>query len=81
MIIGPSQPWTYPTVIDNDAVSHEHQMAKHEAGIIKYETYLRVKNFLQRTIVKAIDHEWIADLENKTLGFNHVLPKDLMTHL
>ncbi len=32
-------------------------------------------------IVKSIDHEWLAKVESETMGFNHLSPKTLLTHL
>jgi len=32
-------------------------------------------------IVKSLDHEWLAEVESKTMGFNHLSTKALMTHL
>jgi hypothetical protein len=32
-------------------------------------------------IVKSIDHKWLAEVESETMGFNHLSPKDLLTHL
>jgi len=32
-------------------------------------------------IVKSIDHEWLAEVESETMGFNHLSPKDLLTQL
>ncbi len=46
-----------------------------------YETYLGVKNYIRRMIVKLIDHEWLAKVESETMGFNHLSPKALLTHI
>jgi hypothetical protein len=32
-------------------------------------------------IVKSINHEWLAEVESETIGFNHLSPKALLTHL
>jgi len=32
-------------------------------------------------IVKSIDHEWLGEVKSETMGFNHLSPKDLLTHL
>ena len=32
-------------------------------------------------IVKSVDHEWLAEVKSETMGFNHLSPKDLLTHL
>jgi hypothetical protein len=32
-------------------------------------------------IVKSIDHEWLAKIKSETMGFNHLSPKALLSHL
>jgi hypothetical protein len=32
-------------------------------------------------IVKLLNHEWLAEVESETMGFNHLSAKALMTHL
>ena len=32
-------------------------------------------------IVKSIDHKWLAEVESEMIGFNHLSPKALLTHL
>ena len=78
----PTNPGAYPTTVDaTNAAICEKQIAKHKAEVAEYETYLGVQNWLRRMIVKAIDPEWLAEMESKTMGFNHLSAKDLMTHL
>ncbi len=31
-------------------------------------------------IVKSIDHEWLGKIESEMMGFNHLLPKDLLNN-
>ncbi|KAL7510509.1 hypothetical protein ACHAXN_007409, partial [Cyclotella atomus] len=57
------------------------QIAEHKAEQAEFETYLGVKNFLRKAIVKAVDHKWIAELESKTMGLNHKTPIKILTHL
>ena len=77
----PTNPGPYPASVDTDKVIRERQLAEHKAECIEYETYLGVENFLRRMIVKSIDHEWLAEVESETMGFNHLSPKALLTHL
>jgi len=67
--------------VDPDKIIRERQIAKHKAEVVEYETYLGVENNLRRMIVKSLDHEWLAKVESKTMGFNHLSAKTLMTHL
>ena len=77
----PTNPGPYPATVDPDPVIRERQIAEHKAEIVEYETYLGVENYLRRMIVKSVDHEWIAEVESETMGFNHLSPLQLLTHL
>jgi len=48
-----------------------------QGEIAKYETHLRVEDFLRRSIIKSLDHKWLAKVESETMGFNHLSAKDL----
>jgi len=77
----PTNPGPYPASFDPDKIIRECQIAEHKAEIVKYETYLGVENYLCRMIVKSLDHEWLAEVESETMGFNHLSPKALLSHL
>ena len=77
----PTNPGPYPAIVDQDKIIREHQIAEHKAEIVKYETYLGVENYLCRMIVKSLNHEWLAEVESETMGFNHLSPKALLSHL
>ncbi len=77
----PTNPGPYPATVDTDKLVRECQIAEHKTECIEYETYLGVKNYLCRMIVKSINHEWHAEVESETMGFNHLSPKALLTHL
>ena len=77
----PTNPGPYATTVNPDKVIQEQQIAEHKAEYIEYKTYLGIENYLCRMIVKSIDHEWLAEVESKTMGFNHLSPKALLTHL
>ena len=53
----PTNPGLYPPSVDTDKVIREHQIVEHKAECIEYETYLGVKNYLRRMIVKSIDRK------------------------
>ena len=76
-----TNPGPYPATVDLDKVIRECQIAEHKAECIEYETYLGVKNYIRRMIAKSIDHEWLAKVKSATMGFNHLSPKALLTHL
>ncbi len=77
----PTNPGPYPTTVDPDKVIRERQIAEHKAECIEYETYLSIENYLCRMIVKLINYKWLAKIESETMGFNHLSPKALLSHL
>jgi hypothetical protein len=74
----PTNPGPYPASVNTDKVIRERQIAEHKTECIEYEAYLGVENYLRRMIVMSIDHEWLAEVESETMGFNHLSPK--ITH-
>ena len=77
----PTNPGPYPASVDQDNIICECQIAEHKAEIIEYETYLGNENYLRKMIVKSLDHELLAEVESKMMGFNHLSPKPLLSHL
>ena len=79
--LAPTNPGPYPPSVDQDKIIRKRQIAEHKAEIVEYKTYLGVENYLHRMIVKSLDHKWLAKVESKTMGFNHLSPKALLNHL
>eukprot|EP00804_Cyclotella_cryptica_P007736 CCRYP_001353-RA/>CCRYP_001353-RA protein AED:0.15 eAED:0.15 QI:0/0/0/1/0.2/0.16/6/0/947 len=42
---------------------------------------LGVTSWARKAIVGAVDEEWISEIRNPHVGFNHLMPSDLLTHL
>eukprot|EP00804_Cyclotella_cryptica_P028837 CCRYP_008424-RA/>CCRYP_008424-RA protein AED:0.29 eAED:0.29 QI:0/0/0/1/0.16/0.14/7/0/719 len=76
-----ANPGPYPTTVDPDAVARERQIAEHKAEIREYEMQLGVTSWARKAIVGAVDEEWISEIRNPHVGFNHLMPSDLLTHL
>ena len=76
-----ANPKAYPANPNPDTAKREQQVAEHKAKIAEYETHLGVESWTRRKIVNAIDHEWLAELESETMGFNHRSPRELLAHL
>jgi hypothetical protein len=67
--------------VDPDLLVRERQIAEHKAEIKEYETQLGVASWARRAIVGAVDEEWLSEIRNPHVGFNHKSPLDLLTHL
>eukprot|EP00804_Cyclotella_cryptica_P003263 CCRYP_010497-RA/>CCRYP_010497-RA protein AED:0.29 eAED:0.28 QI:0/0/0/1/0.33/0.25/4/0/732 len=76
-----ANPGPYPTTVDPGAVARERQIAEHKAEIREYEMQLGVTSWARKAIVGAVDEEWISEIRNPHVGFNHLMPSDLLTHL
>lgn len=76
-----TNPGPYPATVDPDILIRERQIAEHKAEIAEFQTYQGVENFLRKAIVKAIDPEWLAEIEDENVGFNHLSPQQLLDHL
>ncbi len=76
-----TNPGPYPATVDPDILIRERQIAEHKAEIAEFQTYQGVENFLCKAIVKAIDPEWLAEIEDENVGFNHLSPRQLLDHL
>ena len=74
-------PGPYPTTVDKDTVVRERQIAEHKAEIKEYETQLGVASWARKAIVGAVDAEWLSEIRNPHVGFNHKTPFELITHL
>ena len=42
---------------------------------------LGVTSWARKAIVGAVDEEWISEIRNPHVGFNHLMPSDLLAHL
>ena len=76
-----NNPGPYPTTVDPDIVVREREIAEHKAEIKEYEVQLGVTSWARKAIVGAIDEEWLSEIRNEHVGFNHISPLDIFTHL
>ena len=79
--IAPTNPGPYPKYPDADAIVREQQIAEHKAKQNKYQTFQGVKAYAQKAIVNAVESEWLAEIKSDTMGYNHLTPKMMLTHL
>ena len=68
-------------MVDPDPIIHECQVAKHKLEVKECETYLGVENALRIKIKEAVDSEWLEAIQSAMLGFTHVMPLAMLTHL
>eukprot|EP00804_Cyclotella_cryptica_P025977 CCRYP_002794-RA/>CCRYP_002794-RA protein AED:0.40 eAED:0.40 QI:0/0/0/1/0/0.5/2/0/349 len=76
-----NNPGPYPATVDPDPLVRERQIAEHKAEVKEYETQLGVASWAWKAIVGAVDKEWLPEIRNPHVGFNHKSPLELLTHL
>ena len=81
IFIAPTNPGPYPKYPDANAIVREQQIAKHKAKQNEYQTFQAVEAYAQKAIVDAVDLEWLAEIKSDTMGYNHLTPKMMLTHL
>ncbi|KAL7486803.1 hypothetical protein ACHAW6_012408, partial [Cyclotella cf. meneghiniana] len=78
----PTNPSAYPTTVDkNNAAMHEKQVAEHKELKEVFRTHEAIANSMRKKIINCVDEEWLAELQSKTMGFNHRMPKEMLEHL
>ena len=75
-------PGPYPTHVDaTDTKLRERQVAEHKAEIKEYEMQLGASSWARKAIIGAIDDKWVSEIKNEHVGFNHLMPLDIIAHL
>ena len=77
-----NNPGPYPAVVDaTDTAMRERQVAEHKAEIKEYEMQLGASSWARKAIIEAVDDEWVSEIRNEHVGFNHLMPLDIIAHL
>jgi hypothetical protein len=77
-----ANPGPYPAHVDaTDAVLRERQVAEHKGEIKEYEMQLGAASWARKAIISAVDEEWVSEIKNQHVGFNHLMPLDIIAHL
>lgn len=79
--VAPTNPGAYPSSPDADAVIREQQIAEHKAKQDEFITHQAVEAFARQAIANAVESEWLAEIKSDTMGYNHVTPKKMLSHL
>ena len=74
----PINPGAYPTTASDDKKLREREVAEHKAEIREFETYMACEAWARQAIVKAVDKEWISEKHDEDIGYQAVLPLELL---
>jgi hypothetical protein len=81
--VNPANPGTYPANVPNNAAQglRARVEAEHKELVKEYETFQGVVQATKDIILRAVDNEYLLELEDKILGFLNQIPTDMLTHL
>ena len=77
----PAHPGDYPAQVSADAATREKEVAEHKANKRTCEKCDAVHEFLKEKAIKAIDEEWLVELDDDILGFANVSLLQILEHL
>ena len=55
--------------------------AEHKELINQFETFEGLRQGVKDLILKAVDNEYLIDIEHETLGFLNRTPRQMLNHL
>ena len=80
--INPSNPGLYPNIAANvTAGTRAREEVIHEGAVQEYEIFCGVEAGLKDILIKAVDNDFVLEIEDETLGFLNESPKTIIAHL
>jgi hypothetical protein len=79
----PQNPGIYPANIAGNASNgiRARKEALHKKFIRQYEIYCRVDQALKDIILKAVNNDYLLEIEDKILGYLNQTPRQMIAHL
>jgi hypothetical protein len=79
----PANPGTYPANVPENAVAgvQARAEAEYKEFIREYEIFQGIILATKDIILKAVDHEYLLEIEDNILEFLNQMPTDMQTHL
>ena len=71
----------YPAVVSSEVLDHACKEANHKASLVEYEICARVEHIMKGNIVEAMDLDWLAEIEDKVIGFVGKTAVGMLEHL
>ncbi len=81
--VNPIHPGIYPTGLAANVAAGIHAMAEavHKEQIAQFEIFAGVEQALKDIILKAVEHDYLLEIEEDTLGFLNQTPRSMINHL
>jgi hypothetical protein len=79
----PIHPGIYPADLATNAAAgtQAREEAKHKELLSKYKIFKGVKQALKDIILEAVEHDYLLDIEDDTLGFLNQTPRQMIDQL
>jgi hypothetical protein len=83
VFVNPVHPGIDPAGLAANAAAGTHAMAEavHKEQIAQFEIFAGVEQALKDIILKAVDHDYLLEIEDDTLGFLNRMPRSIINHL
>ncbi len=80
--INPPNPGLYPNIAANvTAGTRAREEVIHKGTVQEYEIFCGVEAGLKGILLKAVDNDFVLEIEDETLGFLNESPKTIIAHL
>jgi hypothetical protein len=81
--VNPVHPGIYPAGLTANTAAGTRAMAEavHKEQIAQFEIFAGVEQALKDIIFKAVDHDYLLEIEDDTLGFLNQTPRSIINHL
>jgi hypothetical protein len=81
--VNPVHPGIYPAGLAANTAAGTHAMAEavHKEQIAQFEIFAGVGQALKDIILKAVDHDYLLEIKDDTLGFLNQMPRSIINHL
>jgi hypothetical protein len=81
--VAPQNPGVYPANIAGNAANavRSQEESLHKALVQEFEIYCGVEQTLKDIIIKAVENDYMLEIENEILGYLNQTPKRMIQHL
>jgi hypothetical protein len=81
--VNPVHPVIYPAGLAANAAAGTHAMAEavHKEQIAQFKIFAGVEQALKNIILKAVDHDYLLEIEDDTLGYLNQMLRSIINHL
>ncbi len=83
VFVNPVHPGIYPAGLTANAAAGTPAMAEvvKKEQIAQFEIFAGVEQALKDIILEAVDHDYLLEIEDDTLGFLNQMPRSIINHL